>query len=81
LSFGLAGGSLITAWFLGDLPQTDRAALAGALHRAFLTLGAVTILSSMLFRTLGAHDGDSVSRGDRPGGDADRAIGGLRVTD
>ena len=25
MSFGLAAGSLVTAWFLGDVPQTDRA--------------------------------------------------------
>ena len=63
MSFGLAVGSLITAWYLGDLPQTDRIAVTSALHHAFLTLGAVTILSSLTFWTLRKHDGDSVSRG------------------
>jgi Na+/melibiose symporter-like transporter len=63
LSFGLACGSLITAWYLGDLPQTDRLAVRGALHHAFLTLGALTILSSLSFWTLRANDGESVSRG------------------
>ena len=62
-SFGLAAGSLVTAWFLGDLPQSDRAAVATALHFAFVTLGAVTMLSSLAFATLQAHDGESVSRG------------------
>lgn len=39
MSFGLACGSLIAAGYLGDLPQTDRAAVTNALHHAFLTLG------------------------------------------
>jgi len=64
LSFGLACGSLITAWYLGATSQSNRAAVTDALHHAFLTLGVVTVLSSMLFRTLHAHDGDSVSRGE-----------------
>ena len=64
MSFGLAFGSLITAWYLGDLPQTDRLAGTGALHHAFLTLGALTIVSSLSFWALRARDGESVSRGE-----------------
>ena len=63
MSFGLACGSLIAGWYLGDLPQTDQAAVTAALHYAFLTLGGLTILSSLSFRSLGAKDGESVSRG------------------
>jgi EmrB/QacA subfamily drug resistance transporter len=63
MSFGLAFGSIVAAWYLGALPQSDRIAVMGALHHAFLTLGAVTILSSLSFWTLRANDGDSVSRG------------------
>lgn len=63
MSFGLACGTLVTAWFLGDLPQTDRSAVVGALHHAFLTLGGLTILSSLSFWTLRADDGESVSKG------------------
>ena len=63
MSFGLACGSLVTAWFLGDLPQSDRLAVTSALHHAFLTLGAVTMISSLSFWTLRAGDGDNVSRG------------------
>jgi len=62
MSFGLACGSLITAWFLGDLPQTDQLAVVSALHHAFLTLGALTVLSSLSFWTLRVDDGESVSR-------------------
>ncbi|WP_296653957.1 DHA2 family efflux MFS transporter permease subunit [Thiobacillus sp. 63-78] len=63
MSFGLAGGSLIAGWYLGDLPQTDRLAVMTALHHAFLTLAGMTILSSLSFWSLRARDGESVSRG------------------
>ncbi len=63
VSFGLAGGSLIAGWYLGDLPQTDRMAVTTALHHAFLTLAGMTILSSLSFWSLRARDGESVSRG------------------
>ena len=60
-SFGLACGSLVTAWYLGDVPQTDQVAVTGALHHAFLTLAVMTILSSLSFWTLRPQDGESVS--------------------
>ena len=63
LSFGLACGSLIAAWYLGDLPQTQQAAVTTALHLTFLTVGGLTMLSSLSFWTLRAGDGDNVSRG------------------
>jgi len=63
MSFGLAFGTLIAAWYLGDLPQTDRLAVMDALHHAFVTMGVLTAISSLSFWTLRASDGDSVSRG------------------
>lgn len=63
MSFGLACGSLITAWYLGDRPQSDQSAVMSALDHAFLTLGALTIVSSLSFWTLHAGDGESVSKG------------------
>jgi EmrB/QacA subfamily drug resistance transporter len=62
MSFGLAFGSLVAAWYLGDLPQSDRLAVITALHRAFMTLGGLTIVSALSFWTLRARDGESVSR-------------------
>jgi EmrB/QacA subfamily drug resistance transporter len=62
MSFGLAVSSLIVGWFLGRLPQTDHASVTQALHYAFLTLSAITIVSSLSFWTLRANDGDSVSK-------------------
>src|SRR5450755_1032455 len=61
LSFGLACGSLITGWYLGNVPQTNHEAVAAALHHAFLTLGMLTLVSSLSFWTLRQGDGESVS--------------------
>ncbi|MFM2087754.1 MAG: hypothetical protein RLZZ237_2623, partial [Pseudomonadota bacterium] len=72
MSFGLAFGSLITGWFLGDMPQSDRVQLTSALHHAFLALAALTILSSLTFWTLRRDDGESISKGsDSDDDDAD----------
>jgi EmrB/QacA subfamily drug resistance transporter len=65
MSFGLACGSLVTAWFLGGLPQTDRIAVVSALHHAFLTLAVLTMVSSLSFWTLRPGDGESISKGTR----------------
>jgi EmrB/QacA subfamily drug resistance transporter len=62
LSFGLACGSLIAGWYLGNLPQTDQLAVTGALHKTFITVGALTMLSALSFWTLRPDDGDNVSR-------------------
>ena len=63
LSFGLACGSLVAGWYLGDLPQTDQLAVTRALHHTFVTVGVLTILSSLSFWTLRKTDGENVSRG------------------
>ena len=68
MSFGLACGSLVTAWYLGDQPQSDPQAVIGALHHAFLTLGALTVISSLSFWTLRRDDGANVSQGSSPTG-------------
>lgn len=63
MSFGLACGSLVAGWYLGSAPQTDSVAVTSALHYAFLTLGAITAISSLSFWTLRSADGANVSRG------------------
>jgi MFS family permease len=63
MSFGLASGSLVTAWFLGRVPQTDQVMVTSALHHAFLTLAITTMLSSLVFWRLRRSDGESISRG------------------
>ena len=66
LSFGLAAGSLLAGWYLGSVSQSDAAAVTRALHLTFLTVGALTMLSSLAFWTLRPGDGDNVSRGKAP---------------
>jgi EmrB/QacA subfamily drug resistance transporter len=61
LSFGVAFASLVTAWFVGTVPQTDQPHFVGALHHAFLALGGVTIISSLMFWRLQPNDGNNVS--------------------
>lgn len=63
MSFGLATASLVAGWFLAGLPQTDRALVTDALHRAFIVLGAITLASSLSFWRLQPNDGEAVSRG------------------
>lgn len=65
MSFGLATGTLIAGWFLGDFPQTNRSMVTNALHSAFVALSVVTILSSLAFWGLRRADGESISKGGR----------------
>jgi EmrB/QacA subfamily drug resistance transporter len=65
MSFGLACGSLIAGWYLGSSPQTDHIAVTHALHGAFVSLAAITVISSLFFWTLRPHDGESVTGGRR----------------
>jgi EmrB/QacA subfamily drug resistance transporter len=62
ISFGVAAASLVTAFFLpksdsGNIPQFIQ-----GLHRGFLVLGAMTILSTLVFRELRRGDGDAVTQ-------------------
>ncbi|MFC5513061.1 DHA2 family efflux MFS transporter permease subunit [Massilia jejuensis] len=63
MSFGLAAGSLVAAWFLGGVPQTNQAQVTDALHHAFWALAVLTMLSAGIFYWLRRQDGDSISRG------------------
>jgi len=63
MSFGLACGSIVTAWFLGKVPQTNQVMVTNAIHHAFLTLSVVTMFSALLFIRLRPGDGESISRG------------------
>jgi len=67
LSFGVAFGSLLAAWFLGHVDQTNWHETIPALHKAFFALGLLTIVSSLTFWGLGPNDGNNVSgRAPRP---------------
>jgi EmrB/QacA subfamily drug resistance transporter len=61
ISIGVACASLITGWFLGGISYSNTASFTSALHHAFLTLGGITILSSLTFVELRHDDGNNVS--------------------
>jgi EmrB/QacA subfamily drug resistance transporter len=63
LSFGLAAASLVTVFFLSDLPQSDHAAVTRALHHGYLMMAGLTLVSSLAFWGLRKNDGESVSKG------------------
>lgn len=60
-SFGVALASLLAAFFLQGAPQSDHGEFLTALHRTFLALGTLTILSSLSFWRLRPDDGNNVS--------------------
>jgi MFS family permease len=66
MSFGLACASLLTAFYLFNLPQSNQVVVTGALHHAFLTLAALSCLSSLSFWGLRPGDGANVSGGALP---------------
>ena len=61
LSFGVAFGALLAAFFLGGVDQHVAAQAIPALHKAFITMGALTIVSSLTFSLLRPSDGNNVS--------------------
>ncbi|SKB06722.1 drug resistance transporter, EmrB/QacA subfamily [Prosthecobacter debontii] len=65
-SFGVAFASMLAAWFLGNVNQTDASQVVPALHHAFITMGSLTILSSATFWGLKSSDGDNVSKHHAP---------------
>lgn len=61
ISFGVAFASLVTGFFLGGIDHSEAGRLVPALHRAYLLLGGLTVLSTAVFLTLRPGDGDNVS--------------------
>ncbi len=61
LSFAVAVVSLISAWYLGNFDQTDPTYVVPALQKALLTMGGLTVLSSLSFLGLHSTDGDNMS--------------------
>jgi hypothetical protein len=62
ISFGVASASLATAFFIPDRFHSSAPEMIHGIHRAFLVLGALTVLSTIIFADLKRGDGDSVSR-------------------
>jgi hypothetical protein len=62
ISFGVACASLATAFYIPDRFHSSAPQMIHGIHQAFLCLGALTILSTLIFSELKTGDGDSVSR-------------------
>jgi EmrB/QacA subfamily drug resistance transporter len=62
MSFGVAGASLVAAFFLPDRFHTDAPQMIRGIHEAFLVLGIATVVSTVVFGGLRSADGSSVSQ-------------------
>jgi EmrB/QacA subfamily drug resistance transporter len=62
ISFGVASASLVTAFFLPDRFRSNPGEFIHGIHHAFWVLGAMTIVSTLVFRELKSSDGDAVSQ-------------------
>jgi EmrB/QacA subfamily drug resistance transporter len=62
ISFGVACASLVTAIFIPDRFHADAAQMIHGIHRAFLVLGSLTVVSAIVFVGLKRDDGNAVSR-------------------
>jgi len=62
ISFGVAAASLVTAIFIPDRFHAIPAEMIHGIHRAFIALGVMTILSTIVFLELKPEDGSKISR-------------------
>jgi EmrB/QacA subfamily drug resistance transporter len=62
VSFGVAVASLATAMFIPDRFHLSAGQMIHGVHQAFLVLGALTVLSTVIFSELKSGDGDTVSQ-------------------
>ncbi|MBN9091465.1 MAG: DHA2 family efflux MFS transporter permease subunit [Reyranella sp.] len=62
ISFGIAGASLVAAYFVPEELRADPAALIRGVHHAFIWLGVLTMVSSVVFLQLHRDDGGAISR-------------------
>jgi EmrB/QacA subfamily drug resistance transporter len=62
ISFGVAGAALIAALFVPPTLHSHPADIVHGVQRAFLVLGVLTIVSSVVFVELSSTDGDALSQ-------------------
>lgn len=62
MSFGVASASLATAFFIPDRFHSRPPEMIHGIHQAFLVLGLLTVLSTLIFTELKSGDGESVSQ-------------------
>jgi EmrB/QacA subfamily drug resistance transporter len=63
ISFGVATSSLVTVFFIPEHYRSNPAQFIDGIHRAFLVLGGMTLLSTIVFGELKRGDGSTVSQG------------------
>lgn len=61
ISFGVAAAGLTTALFVPGT-RSDPAEMLHGIHEALIALGILTIVSTIVFRSLKSGDGDDVSQ-------------------
>jgi MFS family permease len=61
ISFGVATASLVTAFFLPATVRGNPPVFIRGVHHAFYVLGAMTVVSTIVFRRLKRDDGNAVS--------------------
>jgi EmrB/QacA subfamily drug resistance transporter len=62
VSFGVAAASLVTAVFIPNSSAASAPEMINGIHKGFLVLGGMTVLSTIVFRELKSTDGDAVSQ-------------------
>jgi MFS family permease len=62
ISFGVAAAGLVTAFFVPNRLRFNAPEMIHGIHQAFLVLGGLTILSTIVFRELRKGDGSKVSQ-------------------
>jgi len=62
MSFGVAVASLTTGLFIGDRHHTSAPEMVAGIHKALVALGALTVVSALIFLGLRPGDGSSVSQ-------------------
>ena len=60
ISFGVAAAGLATAFFIPST-RAEPTQMIHGIHEALIALGIMTILSTIVFRSLRSGDGDDVS--------------------
>jgi MFS family permease len=62
ISFGVAAAGLTTALFVPATGRVAPAAMIHGIHKALIALGILTLVSTVVFRSLRQGDGDAVSQ-------------------
>jgi MFS family permease len=62
ISFGVAMAGLATAFFIPEHSQSNPALMINGLHKALVSLGLLTIISTIVFSSLKSGDGRTVSQ-------------------